>query len=142
VFHVDAKKEAVLQAYVECGTVAGAARACGISRQTFYDWIENDESFAKAVVMCRQDLADDLEAEAFKRAREGSDTLLVFLLRAHRPERYRDRHVIEVVSPDVVSRLEQQAAAILEACNQILEDRQLANLVASTIANRLRQIWA
>jgi hypothetical protein len=92
--------------------------------------------------MCRQDLADDLEAEAFKRAREGSDTLLVFLLRAHRPERYRDRHVIEVVSPDVVSRLEQQASAILEACNQVLEDRQLAGLVASTIANRLRQIWA
>jgi hypothetical protein len=92
--------------------------------------------------MCRQDLADDLEAEAFKRAREGSDTLLVFLLRAHRPERYRDRHVIEVVSPDVVSRLEQQASAILEACNQVLDDRQLANLVASTIANRLRQIWA
>jgi hypothetical protein len=49
--------------------------------------------------------------------------------------------VIEVVSPDVVSRLEQQASAILEACNQVLEDRQLAGLVASTIANRLRKIW-
>ena len=92
--------------------------------------------------MCRQDLADDLEAEAFKRAREGSDALLMFLLRAHRPERYRDRQVIEVVSPDVISRLEQQASAILEACNSVLEDRQLAGLVASTIANRLRKIWA
>jgi hypothetical protein len=142
VFHGDVRKDAVLQAYVEAGTVAGAARAGGISRQTFYDWIESDPSFANAVVMCRQELADDLEAEAFKRAREGSDTLLVFLLRAHRPERYRDRHVIEVVSPDVVSRLEQQASAILEACNQVLEDRQLAGLVASTIANRLRKIWA
>ena len=30
----------------------------------------------------------------------------------------------------------------LEACNQVLEDRQLAGLVASTIANRLRKIWA
>jgi hypothetical protein len=69
VFHTDARKDAALSAYVECGTVAGAARACGISRQTFYDWIENDESFASAVVMCGQDLADDLEAEAIKRAR-------------------------------------------------------------------------
>ena len=30
------RKDAVLQAYFESGTVAGAARTCGISQQTFY----------------------------------------------------------------------------------------------------------
>ncbi len=38
----------------------------------------------------REDALDVLEAEARRRALAGSDGLLMFLLRAHRPERYRE----------------------------------------------------
>jgi hypothetical protein len=71
VLHVDPRKNAALEAYTECGTVAGAARAANVSRQTFYDWMEKDPEFAAAVADCRTALADDLEDEAIKERKRG-----------------------------------------------------------------------
>jgi hypothetical protein len=42
VWHSDRPKDTALRAYVDCGTVAGAWRAAGLSRQTFYTWIESE----------------------------------------------------------------------------------------------------
>jgi hypothetical protein len=44
-----------------------------------------------------EDACDILEAEAWKRARDKSDLLLIFLLKAHRPAKYREttRHEID-----------------------------------------------
>jgi hypothetical protein len=64
----------------------------------------------------------------------------MFLLRAHRPERYRERRVIEIVSPEVQSCLAQQAAATLEVCERELP-KELAWAVASAIAHRQREVW-
>ena len=46
---------------------------------------------------------DDLEAVAFKRAKEGDSQLITWLLRCHRPERYRDisRQEIAIGAPQV-----------------------------------------
>lgn len=38
---------------------------------------------------------DELEDVARQRATDSSDTLLIFLLKARRPEKYRERHVVE-----------------------------------------------
>ncbi len=89
------KKEAFLAAYADCGTILHAARAVGISRQTVYNWQQADEDFAVAMHASTRDVRDDLFAEARKRAKDGSDTLLIFLLKALDPEMFRENVRVE-----------------------------------------------
>jgi hypothetical protein len=126
-------KARALKAFVRLGTVSAAVRVARVARSTWYDWVENDETFARQVLSAHDDVADDLEAEAIKRAKAGSDTLIIFLLKSKRPMQFRDRLQIETVSPDVQSRLARQADAILELCPPE---------IAAPLANRLREIWA
>ena len=46
------------------------------------------------------DATDDLEAIARRRAKLTSDTLLIFLLKAHRPAVFRDNYHVEVTGKD------------------------------------------
>lgn len=77
------------------GTVRMACRAAGISRTTAYDWREADEDFARDWDEAIEDATDALEAAARARALSGSDKLLMFLLKAMRPDKYGDRLHIE-----------------------------------------------
>ena len=72
------------------GNVRLAADSAGIDRSTPYVRARRDERFAAAWAEAQQDATDILEAEARRRALSTSDGLLMFPLRAHRPERYRD----------------------------------------------------
>ena len=88
------KKAAFLKAYGECGNVRQAAKAANIDRTTHYLWLHKDEEYATAFEDAQEDAADTLEAEAWARATGGdkpSDTLLIFLLKGMRPEKYRER---------------------------------------------------
>ena len=87
---VDAKKRAI-EIYRDTGIVRDAIEGCGYSRATWWDWIEKDPEFAAAVEQAKEDAIEVLEREARRRARETSDVLLIFLLKAARPEIYRDR---------------------------------------------------
>ena len=87
-------------------------------RQTVYDWRAADSDFAAAWDDALDQAADTMEREAFRRAVEGveetvygrvdrysdgeigkvrkySDTLLIFLLKGARPEKYRERQQVE-----------------------------------------------
>ena len=86
-----AKKQAFLEAYRDLGTVSGAARRIGVHRQRLYAWRQADAAFAAQWAEVEAEVADDLEQEAIRRAKEGSDTLLIFLLKGLKPERYRER---------------------------------------------------
>jgi hypothetical protein len=94
--------------------VSLAAKAVGISRRRAYQLRARDAAFREAWNNAREEGLDCLEAEAWRRAVHGtrrakavyyqgrkvgadvdqeySDTLLIFLLKAARPEKYRDRH--------------------------------------------------
>ena len=72
------------------GNVRLAADAAGVDRSTPYVRARRDAAFAAAWAQAEQDALDVLEAEARRRALASSDALLMFLLRAHRPERYRE----------------------------------------------------
>ena len=87
----DTIKKELLAAYAEYSTVTSACREVGVSRQTWYDWKKQDEKFAEEVGHAEEAVADSLEAEAIRRARDGSDTLLIFLLKGLRPQRYKER---------------------------------------------------
>ena len=103
------KKRAFLAAYAQCGNVTQAAKVAGISRETHYEWLDKDPGYAAAFKQADEQATDALELEARRRALEGwdepvyqkgqlvgtvrkySDTLLIFLLKGARPEKYRER---------------------------------------------------
>lgn len=101
VAHSDADKARALVKYRELGTVQAACRAAGIGRRTWYNWKSEDEAFAALVAEADEDVTDELEEEAHKRAKESSDTLLIFLLKAKRRSLYGDKQTITVVSTKV-----------------------------------------
>lgn len=77
------------------GTVRYACEAAGVSRQTVYAWKRRDPEFARQWDEAQEDAVEALEAAARVRALSGSDRLLMFLLRAIRPDKYGDRLRIE-----------------------------------------------
>jgi hypothetical protein len=74
----------------DTGNVRLAADAAGVNRTTPYALARRDPAFAAAWADAEQAATDVLEGEARRRALISSDALLMFLLRAHRPERYRE----------------------------------------------------
>lgn len=100
---------AMLAALNETGNIAQAARAAGCERRRHWDWLKIPE-YAERAAEAIENSIEAMEQEARRRAVEGipepvfyqgkavgavrrySDTLLIFLLKAHRPEKYRDRY--------------------------------------------------
>lgn len=103
------KDVAFLAALAETGIVKRACEAVGIVRQTAYNRYDNDAEFAKGWDAALKIGVTALEDEAHRRGFEGvdepvfhqgvrcgsvrkySDTLAIFLLKAHKPEKYRER---------------------------------------------------
>lgn len=102
-----------LAALAETCNVTHAARTAGINRNTAYDHRDSDAAFAAAWDDALEQGVDVLELEARRRAlhgtlrpvfhqgiecgaiREYSNTLTIFLLKAHRPDKYRERQTID-----------------------------------------------
>jgi len=103
-------ERAFLVAFRATGNVRLACKAASVGRSSHYRWLDKDSEYRAAFDLAKQDAADILEAEAFRRAVEGveepvgwykgvpggtvrrySDVLLMFLLKALRPEKYRER---------------------------------------------------
>jgi hypothetical protein len=106
-------KSDFIDALAEYGNITTAARTAGCSRRVVYDWQEKDDQFAAACREAEIQATETLEAEARRRAVEGvttetpiyvkgelahtivetkySDTLLIFLLKARAPDKYRER---------------------------------------------------
>lgn len=84
------------------GIITQAAADAQIDRSTAYYERQRDPVFAQEWEEALDRGVDMLEDVAKKRAYEGSDTLLIFLLKAHRPNRYREtiRTVTLNVTPD------------------------------------------
>ena len=82
-----------LTAFEQTGTVVQAARAAGIDRMTAYRARQADEDFAIAWADVEEKVTETLERVALQRAIDGSDRLIEFLLKARRPDRYRENTV-------------------------------------------------
>jgi hypothetical protein len=115
---VTKKKEAFLAAFAQVGNITLAAEIAGIHRRMHYTWLANDPDYAVAFKEAEEEAADRLEHEARRRAVEGtlkpvfyqgeecghireySDTLLIFLLKGARPEKYKERVSAEHTGKD------------------------------------------
>jgi hypothetical protein len=89
-------REAFLEAFARTCNIAVSCRMAGVRRSTYYKAVRKDREFAALVDDARKDAVEALEYQAWKRAAEGSDRLLIFLLKAHCPEKYASLQRVEM----------------------------------------------
>lgn len=108
------KRKLFLEELARSGNVSAAANFAGLARNDFYDVRKEDPEFAAAWETAIEQAADALELEAHRRGHDGvdepvfgrvekdrdgeigtirkySDTLLIFLLKGVKPDKYRER---------------------------------------------------
>ena len=152
---IQRKKDQFLQAYAKCGTVTAAAEQVGISRMSHRRWLAS-EAYRKAFEQAEDQATEVLELEALRRATAGreepiffngvqvgtvrkpSDLLLIFLLKAKRPDVYRERYdariqgALNIQSAVKVIHEYHDGAPAIEAVAAELEPN--ARLMAATAA--------
>jgi len=79
-----------LNALAECGSVRQAANIAKVHRSTVYRERIDDPEFAQMWDVAKERGIDALEDACIERGFAGSDTLLIFRLKAERPK-YRDK---------------------------------------------------
>lgn len=93
-----------------------SAKGAGINPATAYKQRERNKEFAKRWKDAKRQAVELLEAEAWKRARTTSDTLLIFLLKANKPRKYRETQRHEHTGADGGAiKVETTYQAILDA---------------------------
>jgi adenine-specific DNA methylase len=83
-----------LEAFASGTTVVEACRLSGLATSTVYTMRKRDEEFAARWADALEQGTEMLEAEARRRAMKSSDLLMIFLLKARRPEVYRERREV------------------------------------------------
>lgn len=81
----------VLNEYVRCGVIGTACDRAGVRRNVHKEWLERFPKYKELYEEIREKYVDGLEVVAHERAREKSDSLLMFLLKAERREKFGDR---------------------------------------------------
>jgi hypothetical protein len=85
-----------LRALAKTPSVTVACKTAGVNRRTAYDHRERDAEFAEQWDSALNESLDVLEHEIYQRALKDDAQLAMFLLKAHRPEVYREnvRHEV------------------------------------------------
>lgn len=79
---MDAKKKKFLIEYEkESWHISKACENTGISRGTFYHWVNNDKEFAEAYNEVKEKDLDDTELQLKKLEQEGNVTAIIFKLK-------------------------------------------------------------
>ena len=96
----EAQQEAFVVAYGEVGSIRSACKAVGISRRMVDRWNDGDVYNFKVKFAAARDIfkeyLQDLALERIKNPKHRSDIVLLALLNAHWPEKYkRDANVSE-----------------------------------------------
>ncbi|MEE9384344.1 MAG: hypothetical protein V3V08_13150 [Nannocystaceae bacterium] len=106
------RKAIALEAYVYCGTVTAACAILGFTPSWWEKWQQQDEDFRFAADNAMKAVADNLEQEAIARAYDGSDILLMFLLKGHKPEKFLERQETNInVNSDIIRKFFERAAS-------------------------------
>jgi hypothetical protein len=92
-------RPAFLKGFQKSGTVTGGCAHAGINRTTAYRERQRSEKFAVAWSELEAEVTDKLEATALELALGGETRLIEFLLKARKPEMYREQHLLEHTGP-------------------------------------------
>jgi hypothetical protein len=90
------KEQAVLDALRERPTYVYAARKARIHRRTLYRWRMANPDFDARVQAAKNEGFDALEDAMVDRGMKDDTTAAIFMLKAWRPERYRETHNLNV----------------------------------------------
>lgn len=111
------KQRAFLEAFKRSGNLTAAALVSQVDRTSHFRWLRNDTDYSAMFGEAREEAVTVLEDEAVRRAHEGvlkpvfykgkasgvireySDTLLIVLLKANKPEKYREAWKGEISGP-------------------------------------------
>lgn len=132
-------RAAVMAALGSGASYTIAAERAGIARSALFKWRKDDPNFDQDCLDAEEEGTDRLEDEAMRRARHGvlkpilykgeqvaeireySDTLMVTMLKARRPDRFKDRQQI-------------QHEGTIETMDDAQIDKRIADLIASAAA--------
>ena len=153
------RRQRFLEALAATGNVTLAARAAAVSRTSIYAHRQADEDFERRWLEAEQIAGDRLEAEAWRRGVDGvsepvvsagrlvsdaegnpifvqrySDQLLMALLRAHKPEKFREKTI------DLTGML--SLAAVVEDMHRVRERQQVEASEPKTIEGVADQVTA
>ena len=115
------KQQKFLKAYGECGVIKYACKLAGINRSTYYEWAKSDPVFAEQLAEVEKDADDTLEYAAYVQSvlgteeyvvsagkqvfdengkpltvRKYSPNLLITLLKARLPHKYKDKQQVDL----------------------------------------------
>jgi hypothetical protein len=109
----------------ETGSVRAAAEAAGVDRTAPYIKAKRDPAFAAAWAAAKEDAVDLLDEEGRRRGLNGSDQLLMFFLRAHRPEIYGTNVQIRIdehrLAEEIAKRFGLPVEAVLDEADKLLQ---------------------
>ena len=68
------------------GHISNTCSGVGISRQTYYDWLEDDSDFRDLILNSEMNLNDELRQELINKAATGDTKALIFYLTKRHPD--------------------------------------------------------
>ena len=77
-----------------------ACQYAGVPYATTIKWRKESDEFQAMLADAAERRTQSLEREAWRRAEAGSDTLMIFMLKAARPGTYRDNVSVELTGPN------------------------------------------
>lgn len=108
--------------------VSLSAQGAGVSRVWAYKERQKNPEFAAKWDDAKIAAIERLEGVAFKRAQESSDLLVIFLLKAHKPDVYRERFESTTMAVNIdwnqLTDEQLQRIAAGEKPTRVLEDRR------------------
>lgn len=94
------EQQRFLDAYAKEGSLLAARRVTGITRWRYRQWVSDDPGFSGRLDDAKGDFGESLEGLALERVRNpdksrGSDVLLIGLLNANLPHKYRPTQTMD-----------------------------------------------
>lgn len=81
------KKEKFIEAYKQTnGNITDSSAVAGISRTTYYNWLEEDNNFALQIMDSEANLNDEIRQVLIDKAAQGDMTAVIFYLKNRHPD--------------------------------------------------------
>lgn len=149
----DKEQRAFLAAYGKCGNITKAAEKAVLTREMHYHWMQFDANYREAFRLAEEEAGDRLEATARLRAEKGlrrykftksgepilhpitgepyyehvySDALMAILLKAAKPDKYKERTQTELTGAD-------GGPLLLQALTQVEAERKQPPVVDGNV---------
>ena len=98
------KKNSFVETYQKTnGNITDSCAVAGISRQTYYNWLEKEEGFRTAIIEAESNLNDEIRQVLISKAADGDMTAVIFYLKNRHPD-YKQKPQ-EPVNPNVKRRI-------------------------------------